>query len=73
MILDAVSRLVPTPAGGIYIKKVKNLTIAQSYTTINVDLNSSVRIDVATDPEEIAAGEYRMLTEHTLSVKSVQK
>ena len=55
--LDSVSRLVPTPAGSVYIKTVKNLTIAQHHTTINVDLNSSVRIDVATDPEEIESGE----------------
>ena len=68
LLADTVKQFGTTPEGGVYIKTVKNLTIAQSHTTINVDLNSSVRIDVATDPEAVEAGEYRMLTEHTLSM-----
>ena len=46
------------PTGDVYIKKVKHLVLAQHHTTINVDINSSVRIDVATDPEELESGEY---------------
>ena len=70
--LDAVSRLVTTSEGGIYIKTVENLTIAQHSTTINVYLNS-VDINVAADPEEIKSGEYIMLTKHILSVENVHE
>ena len=69
---DTISRLV-TSEDGVYIKKAKNVTIAKRHITINVDLNNSVKISIATDPEEIECGEYIMLTKNILSVEHVQE